>query len=195
MWTKSLLKIKFKATAIHLLFSLVVFVVLAYLIVFHWYPVPYFGVDGGWQGIRLIALVDMVLGPLITFLIFDLSKSRRAIVFDIAVIFIFQIGALIYGINAAYSQRPVAIVAIDEFLFPVTFETFRGTVDSTEQLARLSPEKTPIIYAEYPTTRKEFEEVLRMEQQLLKYNMSKSTATKDYYISVARLDYLTAKSY
>ena len=113
MWTKSLLKIKFKATAIHLLFSLVVFVVLAYLIVFHWYPVPYFGVDGGWQGIRLIALVDMVLGPLITFLIFDLSKSRRAIVFDIAVIFIFQIGALIYGINAAYSQRPVAIVACD----------------------------------------------------------------------------------
>jgi outer membrane protein TolC len=50
-----------------------------------------------------------------------------------------------------------------------------------------------LLYSAYSNSGKEFEEVLRMEQQLLKYNMSKSTAIKDYYISVAKLDYLTSK--
>jgi outer membrane protein TolC len=51
-----------------------------------------------------------------------------------------------------------------------------------------------LLYSAYSNSGKEFEEVLRMEQQLLKYNMSKSTAIKDYYISQAKLDYLTAKN-
>ncbi len=51
-----------------------------------------------------------------------------------------------------------------------------------------------LLYSAYSNSGKEFEEVLRMEQQLLKYNMSKSTALKDYNIAEAKLDYLTAKS-
>jgi outer membrane protein TolC len=51
-----------------------------------------------------------------------------------------------------------------------------------------------LLYSAYSNSGNEFEEVLRMEQQLLKYNMSKSTAFKDYYIAEAKLDYLTAKS-
>jgi outer membrane protein TolC len=51
-----------------------------------------------------------------------------------------------------------------------------------------------LLYSAYSNSGKEFEEVLRMEQQLLKYNMSKSTAFKDYNIAEAKLDYLTAKS-
>ncbi|MFT5112768.1 MAG: hypothetical protein ACI9VI_003181 [Candidatus Azotimanducaceae bacterium] len=165
MWTKALLKTKFKPTAIHLSLSLVIFAALAYLIVFHWYPVPYFEVDGGWQGIKIIALVDLVLGPLITFLIFDPAKTRRAIRFDIMVIAVFQIGALIYGIHTTYSQRPVAIVLVDDYVFPVTSELYRGTLDSTDQLARFSPEEVPIIYAEYPTVRDEFAKVMRVKRE------------------------------
>ena len=46
--SKELLIIKLKATAIHFSLSIVVFVVLAYLILYHWYPQPYFTIDGGW---------------------------------------------------------------------------------------------------------------------------------------------------
>ena len=50
-----------------------------------------------------------------------------------------------------------------------------------------------LLYSAYSNSGKDFEEVLRMEQQLLKYNMSKSTAMKELYIAEARLEYLTAK--
>ncbi|MCZ6669385.1 MAG: hypothetical protein O6932_12040, partial [Gammaproteobacteria bacterium] len=83
-FSKSSIVTKLKASSIHFSLSLIIFFILAYQIYYNWYPVPYFSVDGGWQGIRLIALVDLVLGPLLTFLIFDLTKSRRAIIFDLS---------------------------------------------------------------------------------------------------------------
>ena len=53
-FTKPLLITKLKATAVHLSMSIAVFVYLAYQIYYNWYPEPYFSIDGGWQGIRLI---------------------------------------------------------------------------------------------------------------------------------------------
>jgi hypothetical protein len=116
MWkfTGPLLITKLKATGVHLSMSVIVFVYLAYQIYYNWYPQPYFAVDGGWQGIRLIGAVDLVLGPLITFLIFDLRKRRREILLDLTVIAVIQFGALAYGISLTYNQRPVAIVLIDD---------------------------------------------------------------------------------
>lgn len=51
-----------------------------------------------------------------------------------------------------------------------------------------------LLNAAYANSGKEFEEVLRMEQQLLKYKITKASALKDYYISAAKLNYITAKS-
>ena len=157
------LKTKFKATAVHLSLSIAVFVYLAYQIYFNWYPQPYFEVDGGWQGIRLVAAVDLVLGPLVTFLIFDLSKRTREIVFDLIIILIIQFGALSYGIYATYNQRPVAIVLIDEFVVPTIMEHYNGTLESTEQLKKYSDEKPPIIYADMPLDRESLDEINRIK--------------------------------
>ena len=107
-FSKPLLVSKLKATGIHLLMSLAIFAYLAYQIVYIWYPEPYFSVDGGLQGIRLVAAVDLVLGPVITFLIFDLSKRRREIIFDLAIIITIQFAALAYGVHTTYTQRPIA---------------------------------------------------------------------------------------
>ena len=51
-----------------------------------------------------------------------------------------------------------------------------------------------LLYADYANSGKDFEEVLRLEQQIIRYNLSKSTALKEYFVAKARLDYLTAKS-
>ena len=51
-----------------------------------------------------------------------------------------------------------------------------------------------LLYAAYANSGEGFEEVLRMEQQLIKYNLSGTTARKEYFITRARLDYLTAKT-
>jgi len=46
----------------------------------------------------------------------------------------------------------------------------------------------------YSNSGKDFEEVLRMQQELLKYQMAQATALKEYYTALAKLDYITAKS-
>ncbi len=164
-FNKALLITKLKATGVHFSLSMVVFIYLAYQIYFNWYPMPYFLFDGGWQGIRLVAAVDLVLGPLITFLIFDLRKSRRAIFFDLATIAVIQISALAYGIYATYSQRPVAIVMLDEFVVSSVKADYGSTLESLDQLSRYSDEKPPVIYAEMPDNQEDLARLLEIKTE------------------------------
>ena len=168
---KPLLITKLKATGVHLCLSFIVFVYLAYQIYFNWYPQPYFSIDGGWQGIRLIGAVDLVLGPFITFMIFDLRKSFRAIVFDLIVIAVIQLGALAYGINLTYTQRPVAVVVIDEFVVGATMEHYGGKLESADQLKQYSDEKPPIIFADLPLGKEALQEInrIKIEDKILEH--------------------------
>ena len=50
-----------------------------------------------------------------------------------------------------------------------------------------------LLYVAYSNSGKDFEEILRMQQQLLKYEMAKITALKNYHVAIAKIDYLTAK--
>ncbi len=165
-FTKSLLITKLKATAVHLSMSTVVFAILAYQIYYNWYPQPYFSTDGGWAGLRIIAAVDLVLGPLITFLIFDLRKSRREIVFDLTIILVIQLSSLGYGIHAAYSQRPIAVIMFnDDFVLSATMEQYGGTLESPDQLRQYSAEKPAIIYSKLPLDSKIIKEVQRTRHE------------------------------
>jgi len=170
-FTKPLLITKLKATAVHLSMSIVVFIYLAYQIYYNWYPEPYFSIDGGWQGIRLVGAVDLVLGPFITFLIFDLRKPRKEIMFDLLVIVTIQIGALAYGVYTTYNQRPIAIVVIDQFVVSSTMEHYGEALPSTSDLARFSDEKPPIIYSDFPLDREGIDEVqrIKLENKVLEH--------------------------
>lgn len=169
--TKPLLITKLKATGVHLSLSLGVFLYLVYQIYFNWYPQPYFSVDGGWQGIRLIAAVDLVLGPFITFLIFDLTKSRKEIIFDLATIALIQFAALFYGVYLTYNQRPISIVLIDEFMVPGLMEQYGGKLQSERDLIKYSDEKPPIIYADLPLNQEMLAEVhrIKIEEKALEH--------------------------
>ena len=52
-----------------------------------------------------------------------------------------------------------------------------------------------LLLSAYGNSGKEFEEVLRIQQQLLKYKKMEATAMMNYQIAVAKLNYLTAKKY
>jgi hypothetical protein len=162
-FNKVLLKTKLKASAVHLGISLIIFIILAYQIYYVWYPQPYFSVDGGWQGMRIIAAVDLVLGPLVTFVIFDYSKERNEILFDLMIIVVVQIGALIYGVATTYDQRPVAIVLSGDFFLPVLERDYGSQLGSMSQLERYSAEKPPIIWSHIPLDRTVLDEVLRIK--------------------------------
>lgn len=170
-FTRPILITKLKATGIHLCLSVLVFAYLAYRIYYDWYPQPYFEIDGGWQGIRLVAAVDLVLGPLVTFLVFDLTKKRREIIFDLATIAVIQFGALSYGIYATYTQRPVAVVLIDEYMISAIMEHYGGKLDAADELYRYSDERPPIIYADLPRDRERIDEVnrIKLEEKVLEH--------------------------
>jgi len=110
-------KSKFKAFAVHIFISLIIFIVLLYLILFEWYPFPFFSTDGGLQGMRLIFFIDMVLGPTLTFVVFRPGKHRLK--FDLTVIAIVQFLALGWGVWTVHHEHPVAIVFADDRFYPV----------------------------------------------------------------------------
>jgi outer membrane protein TolC len=52
-----------------------------------------------------------------------------------------------------------------------------------------------LLFSAYGNSGKEFEEVLRMQQQLLKYEKMMATAEVQYHVAIAKLNYITAKTY
>ena len=60
-------------------------------------------------------------------------------------------------------------------------------MEKTEQVIRL-------LYTAYSNSGKDFEEVLRMQQQLLKYQMALVSENIKFFTALAQLDYITAKS-
>jgi hypothetical protein len=85
-----------------------IFLVLSYLIVFHWYPDFYFTLDGGQRAIATIFFVDVVLGPGLTLLVF--KPGKKSLKFDMSVILIVQLSALIWGIHNVYTERSATTV-------------------------------------------------------------------------------------
>jgi cobalt-zinc-cadmium efflux system outer membrane protein len=56
-----------------------------------------------------------------------------------------------------------------------------------------SQQAITLLLSTYSSSGKDFEEVLQMQQTLLRYQITSASALKDYFIALARLDYLTGK--
>ncbi|MFZ4790954.1 MAG: hypothetical protein ACOYMW_08700 [Candidatus Competibacteraceae bacterium] len=65
---------RFRAFAIHLTASASIVLALLGLMRWVWYPAPYFEINGGWIVLRILAGVDVVLGPLLTLIVFKPGK-------------------------------------------------------------------------------------------------------------------------
>jgi hypothetical protein len=126
---------RLKAYLIHLGISALIFIALAALILFVWYPPPYFADDGGWQGIRIVALVDLVLGPGLTLIVF--RPGKPGLRFDLTMIALAQAVALAWGTWSVYSQRPVMVAFAAGELYTLTTEQVEKAGDrAPEVLAR-----------------------------------------------------------
>ncbi|MDI4483285.1 hypothetical protein E6P74_08150 [Moraxella lacunata] len=74
------------------------------------YPDFYFTMAGAVQGLTLVFLVDVVLGPLLSFLVYNPAKSKKEIISDFVIIGAVQLGALIYGTYTLYQEKPSAVI-------------------------------------------------------------------------------------
>jgi len=114
---------RYSAFSIHLLLSLLVFMSLVAVMYFYWFPGDLFFMDGGWQGIKLVAIVDLVLGPLLTLCLF--KRGKKGLMFDMTAIACLQIAALAYGFYATYNQRIVSIVYADNRFNTLTISEYK----------------------------------------------------------------------
>ena len=108
---------RFKAAAIHFAISLAIFFVILYFILIQWYPEPLFSTDGGWRVIQIIVGVDLVLGPLLTLIVFKTGKP--GLKFDLTMIALVQFLALSWGVWNTYNERPAAIIYTLDYFTPV----------------------------------------------------------------------------
>ena len=99
---------RWKAATIHLGISIAIAIGAVLLLYLLWYPQPFFEASGGQFLLTLLVAVDVVLGPLITLIIFDTKK--KSLRFDLAVIVIVQLAAIGYGMYTMYLARPVFVV-------------------------------------------------------------------------------------
>lgn len=104
------LKSAFKASAVHFCFGLLIAILTAWVIFSIWYPYPYRELSGGKELFIILMSIDIICGPLLTFVLFSPTKQKKELRTDISVVVIIQILALIYGIWNIWLVRPLYVV-------------------------------------------------------------------------------------
>lgn len=106
---------RWKASLIHFSLSLLVAAVAVGLLLGMWYPPPYFQAGGADRLLLLVVGVDVILGPLLTLVVFDTRKPELKR--DLSMIVAVQLLALGYGFHVMLQSRPAFLVAaVDRFI-------------------------------------------------------------------------------
>ena len=79
--------------------------------------------------------------------------------------------------------------------FKAEMEIQLDLIDSYDRQIKTSKQTLDLLYSAYANSGDNFEEVLRLQQQLLEYQKMKVKASVAYYVAEAQINYLTAKSY
>ena len=133
-----------KATGIHLALSCLAVGLLALSMWLVWYRPPYFRLDGGWHVLRILVLVDVVLGPLLTFIVFNRAKPelRR----DLVIIAAIQVCAFVYGAGTMYLHRPVFAAAAQGNLYCVNWRDLGKAGGDLTGAGKLAQDGKPPVF-------------------------------------------------
>lgn len=124
---------KLKAFSLHIMASLLLALISLWLVFFVWYPAPLHIATGVTKLVLLVLAILLILGPFLTFIV---SKpNKKSLTFDLSVIVILQLSALIYGLYQVYDGRPAWIAYnVDRF------DLVRNNEIDTRKLAEARPE-------------------------------------------------------
>lgn len=152
---------RYRAFAGHLLLSAAVALGSAALVFFVWYPIPLAAATGVTGIFLMLLAIDVVVGPVITLIVYD--PAKKELKRDLFVVLVLQVAALLYGMHAVFTARPVyAVFNVDRFdlvyandltdakLQAATLRQFRSA-------PRLGPE---VIAARRPETAQERNDIL-----------------------------------
>lgn len=156
---------RWQASGIHLLISAAIAAVSLFLTLRVWYPPPLFTAEGGSEILFILIAVDVIVGPLITLVIF--KSGKPGLRFDLTVIALMQASALIYGAHVMFVARPVYIALVDD-----QFETVRAN-----DLDPVNVAQAPAAFRSVPVTGPKFVAVeLPKDMKVLSELISQATS-------------------
>jgi hypothetical protein len=98
---------RLKAFGLHLATSATVLTLVLGLLYLGWYHWPGWHLADVWHVVLVMIGVDVVVGPLLTFVVAQSTKPRRELTRDIAIIAVVQLCALSYGTVSLWHGRPL----------------------------------------------------------------------------------------
>jgi hypothetical protein len=128
----------------HLCSSLVIISVTSLICQQYWFPDPFLLIDGTWFAISLLAIIDIIVGPLLTLLLVNSKKSNSELKVDLIIILFFQISAFVYGLTKIYEERIYSLVYANSIFHPIPVKE----IDKKFQISKLNlPQYKGIYYA------------------------------------------------
>lgn len=171
------IKARLKAMSIHLVISTVIFILTALLLIYTYFPSIHFTINGGLQGLTLMFWIDIVLGPLLTFLVFNPTKPKREKITDCLVIALVQFMALVYGFYHVYEQRPkFLLLRTAGIVETVTEKQFNGDLKKVDLTQFKQLTQIPFVAFDADvkenqglvSPKQQIEGVIRMQKTVLK---------------------------
>ena len=151
---------RWRASAVHLMCSATLAALAGMLLFGVWYPQPFTKAAGADRLIVLLIGIDLVLGPLLTLIVY--KNGKKGMWFDLVFIACVQVAALVYGLNMIAKQRPIFVVVSDRmtFLTPAGALSEEDLEKAEPALRRRSWTGPLIVAAPSPTDRKERDDLL-----------------------------------
>ena len=101
---------RWKAASLHLVLSIAIIGAVGAILIALWYGWDLFTLMGGMRLLTILAICDIVMGPLMTLIVFKTGKP--SLKFDLTVIALLQVAFLAYGLYVMASSRPIFMVAV-----------------------------------------------------------------------------------
>ena len=147
---------RFRALGMHLAVSLLILFALYALLRWVWYPGVFFEMAGGWEGFRILLAVDLVIGPCLTFVVFNNTKSFRHLARDLSIVAFIQAVFLAVGVTAVFHSRPLAVVHVFDTFYVLNHEALDAAGVSSEQIQRVKGGDDFLYYVDVPQAKAEF---------------------------------------
>lgn len=117
-----MMKFRLVAGGIHFAVSILVITLFLGVVYFIWYPKPFYSIHSVHGVIKITIIVSLLIGPLLTILVFNKHKARHLLLQDMVVIAVVQISALVWAMHITYKVRPVYFVYQDGVFYSVVKE-------------------------------------------------------------------------
>ena len=127
----SALSQKIKATGIHVGFSAVLMLLSAGLVFGLWYSMPFYTVYNVLPVFGLLLIVDLIIGPLLTSIVYQ--QGKKTLKMDLAVIVVLQLAAWLWGMVHIAEVRPAWLVIYRDQAYAVSPADYANPQKPIEQ--------------------------------------------------------------